>query len=74
MTKLPEDLTTAIRELYHWRKDENATNFHAKLYDLIAKADRLNRRKIAAGFPAEVYAFVLWEDSPNEAKFFEDFR
>lgn len=64
-------LEEAIQELYYWQgHDEEADWFTAKLYDLITKADRSNMIKLCAGFPAEVLAWHMWQDSRDEKEFF----
>ncbi len=59
----------AVRELYFWTMG-GGTNFHALLYTLIQKADMDNRRRLANGFPEEVRAFLIWQNSPDEMEFF----
>lgn len=61
----------AIHELWYWRVGDG-TNFHSKLYNLIAKADRWNRERIRLGFPEEVKAFEQWENA-DEKKLFESY-
>ena len=64
-------LQDAIQELYFWQRSSNPTNFHARLYDLIGKADSHNRERLRAGFPEEVEAFERWQRAENEKAFFE---
>lgn len=63
-------LEEAIKELYFWQYSSDPSWFTAKLFDLIAKADPLNRFKLAEVFPAEVKAWMMWQESPNEEEFF----
>lgn len=64
----------AVRELFFWyngRADgKPRDNFHARLFDLIAKADPHNRMRLAAGFPQEVLAFMDWSEAATSGDFF----
>jgi hypothetical protein len=61
----------AIKELYFWKAHAGtATNFTAKLYDLISKADPQNKEALRKGFSLEVAAWEAWQDSIDEEKFF----
>lgn len=44
--------------------------FTAQLFRLIMKADRMNIRLIARGFPREVACFEAWRDAPDEDEFY----
>lgn len=63
-------LTEALRELYFW-KFNPSDNFHSLLFTLIAKADLDNRKSLALAFPAEVLAWNMWQESPDEDEFFK---
>lgn len=63
-------LKEAVKELYFWRF-QGGHHFSALLYTLIQKADSVNRRRLAEGFPDEVAAFLIWENSPDETEFFK---
>lgn len=65
------NLRAAIRELYFWQRNPEANNFHALLYNLIAKADRENREALKRGFQSEVLAYEYWYNSPNPDLFFK---
>ena len=75
MTDKTQEMKTAVQELYFWARGRGSSsppsNFTAKLYDLIAKADTLNKLKIAKGFPAEVSAYNEWMHSKTEVEFFK---
>jgi hypothetical protein len=59
------ELNNAVRELYYWQYDYDPSRFSCKLFDLIAKADPMNRERIRRGFPAHVLAYDLWNESGN---------
>jgi hypothetical protein len=59
-----------VRELYCWQRIDDADNFHAVLYNLIAKSDPENRERLRAGFPDEVKAFEDWQAAPSAVEFF----
>jgi len=69
--ELSETLREAIKELYFWQYGD-ATNFTAKLYELIGKADPVNRMKLSLAFPYEVLAFKQWERAEVIEQFFKD--
>lgn len=50
----------ALNELWAWTLRPE-THFTHRLFDLIAKADFMNRAKIAKGFPDEVELFEEWQ-------------
>jgi hypothetical protein len=50
----------ALNELWTWTL-RPATHFTHRLYDLIAKADYVNRAKISKGYPDEVELFNEWQ-------------
>ena len=49
-----ENVSETEMELYYWQMSDHASNFSAKLFELIGKADNINRQKLALGFPEEV--------------------
>lgn len=57
-------LTKAEEELYYWQIGR-AGSFSMGLFELIAKADGYNRRKLAQGFPDEVEAFNSYQNIPG---------
>lgn len=52
-------LNWAIKEVERWQYG-NTTNFTSKLFELLSKADNLNKRKIFMGFPEETIAYLMW--------------
>jgi hypothetical protein len=64
-------LHKAIEELYHWQRDDDASNFTSLLYTLISKADVRNTYRLADAFPDEYNAFMLWQTAPDENAFFK---
>lgn len=48
----------ALGEVLGWQRGNS--NFTALLMGLIAKADGENKKKLALGFPTEVFAYFLW--------------
>lgn len=38
-------------------------NFTSRLFELIHRADKINREKLRAGFPDEVKAYEIWFNS-----------
>ena len=67
-------LEDAVRELYVWQRlGADATNFTARLYELIAKADPTNKEALRKGFPIEVTAYEAWQYSVDEAEFFASY-
>jgi len=60
-----------VKELKHYLDTPNATNFSAKLFQLIAKADFENLEKIRLGFPDEVKAYEDFMFSENAENFFQ---
>lgn len=70
-----ERFDKAARELFFWQQDSEATNFHAKLFDLIAKADAENYGKLLIGFPEECVAWAEWQGSGDYGNnFFRKYR
>jgi hypothetical protein len=63
----------AVRELYFWQF-QDATNFTAQLYSLIAKADYMNRSRLQGAFPMEFNAFMLWEAAKDQNEFFKQWE
>lgn len=59
-------LANAFKNLEYWQETPGGTNFSTKLYNLIAKADAENFRKLFKGFPARVTAYILWYQSVNK--------
>jgi hypothetical protein len=55
------------RQLAHHFEEgrRGETNFTAKLFALLVKADPDNRERIRAGFPNEVAWWETWMASPN---------
>lgn len=60
----------AIDLLLTFETQQNS-HFDAMLFRLIAKADRTNRRKIAAGFPDMVAAYEEWCDAESPRVFYD---
>lgn len=59
-------IANAFIHLEQWQKDPKASNFSTKLYNLMAKADFENFRKIFNGFPARATAYSLWYYTANK--------
>lgn len=66
-----KEWSVAKWELYRWQYDRKATNFTVQLYDLIAKADIVNKLKLHAAFPVNVECFLAWEQGDPQ-DFFAD--
>lgn len=63
----------AIVDLYYWQRNPRETNFSARLYGLMAKADEDNMTRLAAAFPIEYTAYTTWKSYPGGGdKFFKD--
>lgn len=54
-----ERLRQAAQHLYNWQTF-GGTNFHAMLYELMAKADVENFARLIQGFPDECAVFLQW--------------
>jgi hypothetical protein len=52
--------------LEQWQEHPEGTDFSTKLYNLIAKADAINFRKLFNGFPVRVTAYILWQWSRDK--------
>lgn len=50
---------TDVRDWFKEWKQRTATHFAARLFDLIAKADRANRERLRRGFPLFVEVFEI---------------
>lgn len=59
-------LAKAFSNLEHWQGNPGGTDFSTKLYNLMAKADVENFRKLFNGFPVRVTAYVLWQWSKDK--------
>ncbi len=51
-------LRWSLQQVDGWQRNFN--NFTACLMGLIDKADNNKKKRIAKGFPAEVFAYLLW--------------
>lgn len=63
----------AVKELYYSLYGTNPTNYHARLYELIGKADIFNKARLRGAYPVEVQVFDDWQNSIEGPKFFERF-
>lgn len=63
-----EQLASAFLNLERWQKETIADNFSSKLFDLMAKADTENFKKLFNGFPARVTAYSLWYWSKDKSE------
>lgn len=66
-------LEKAVRELYHWQQNPQATFFTAQLYNLACKADAENAKKLLLGFPARMIAYLLWYTAHDQDEFFHTY-
>ena len=57
---MKEDYKRALTRFMYWKKNTNSTNFTAQLFNLICKADDLNKINFLKGFPAETIIWLLW--------------
>lgn len=57
MIKIREKELAKARENYQYFLVDRCGSFYTRLFDLIAKADPFNKRKLLKSFPAEVYAY-----------------
>lgn len=53
-------------------KTRKGSCFSHMLFDLIAKADSINKKKLANAFPAYVDIYSEWYYSKSENEFFEE--
>lgn len=64
-----------VIDLILYRRDSirggTPSSFSGKLYDLLLKADLINREKIRLAFPVEVEVFEEWYNSRCEDDFFQ---
>lgn len=58
-------------ELFLWQYARN-DSFTCMLFDLIGKADFMNRRRLWQAFPKAVFAWEAWQSSEDPEKFFRD--
>lgn len=65
------DLDKAVKELFYWQFGNNPTNFTARLFDLMTKADLENAARLAKAFPVEAQAYLLWYHAPDANAFFK---
>ena len=61
-------IADAFQHLQRWQEEPKASNFSTKLYELMAKADSENFRKIFNGFPARATAYSLWYYTTNKTQ------
>lgn len=54
-------------------KRASSTSFSSMLYQLIAKADLSNRKKLSLAFPDHVEVWLEWYNSPDENEFFKSY-
>lgn len=71
---LKSQMASAFRNLELWQNNPGASNFSAKLYNLMAKADPENFRKIFNGFPVRTTAYCLWYHTVNKEELEKYFR
>lgn len=59
----------------YWQKQSpTPDNFTALLYQLITKADVINKHKLKHVFPEEYSAYIEWYESEDENQLFADWR
>lgn len=63
----------AIAELKNWDYNREASNFSAKLFELISKADMCNKQKLLKGFPCRTSAYLLWMQAPDKESFYKEY-
>lgn len=66
-------LRQAVYDLRDWQYGSNPGHFYSLLYELIAKADLINRLRLSAAYPSEVLAFRMWEAADDPIEFFKKF-
>ena len=66
-------LYRALCELDYWQNGPRGTDFTAKLYELIAKADENNFEKFFKGFPVRTTAYILWYNSAHKEELFKKY-
>jgi len=54
----------AVKEFFFYKQGTSGS-FHTALFDLIAKADPINKAKLERGFPFEVEAVLVWNHAGN---------
>lgn len=57
-------LELAVKELYHWQKN-GSTDFSAKLFELMMKADPGNMMKLTSAFPMYARALEMWQEAAH---------
>lgn len=66
-------LTLAVEKFYRYQFQDSPSDFSIKLFDLILKSDDENMIRLAASYPEEVGAVMLWRQAPSETDFFKAF-
>lgn len=62
----------AVAELKNWDYNRGASNFSAKLFELMSKADMSNKQKLLKGFPCRTSAYLLWMQAPDKEAFYRE--
>ena len=57
-------MTEGEERLYYWATGRSGS-FYTALFDMIGKADDVNKMKLAKGFPEEVAAFKRYQEEPG---------
>jgi len=66
-----ELFTKRCWDLKFWQ--EGQYFFTCRLFDLISGADRMNRYRIALGFPIEVRVWETWQASESPEDFYKKY-
>lgn len=60
----------AVQELYYSLYGSYPSNFHTLLYDLIKKADPVNKERLRLAYPMELEVFEEWQMARDQSEFF----
>lgn len=65
------EIKDGVKNVWYWQS--NGDSFHCRLFSLISKADQSNKKLLAMGFPVHVHVHRMWDEAPDQDKFFESF-
>lgn len=57
---MKEKFNIVLQRFITWRTGSNVTYFTAQLFNLICRADDINKIKFLKGFPEEMVVWLLW--------------
>ena len=65
------ELMDGINHVWYWRS--GGQSFQCSFMALIAKADKINRERLAMSYPHLVEAYLMWDKAKDEDAFFEHY-